>query len=62
MSRDGFPPFDRAQGALSTVEARTAEAGRGRPAPARRVYGSGEPAEEICRLKAEASKESAESE
>ena len=27
MSRDGFPPFDGAQGALSRVEARTAEAG-----------------------------------
>jgi hypothetical protein len=27
MSRDDFPPFDGAQGALSYVEARTAEAG-----------------------------------
>ena len=41
MSRDDFPPFDGAQGALSQVEARTAEAGRGRPVPARRVHGSG---------------------
>ena len=43
MSRDDFPPFDSAQGALSHVEARTAEAGRGRPVPARRVHGSGKP-------------------
>ena len=43
MSRDGFPPFGKAQGALSSVEARTAEAGRGRPVPARRAHGSGEP-------------------
>ena len=40
MSRDDFPPFGEAQGALSCVEARTAEAGRGRPVPARRLYGS----------------------
>jgi len=42
MSRDDFPPFDGAQGALSHVEARTAEAGRGRPVPVRRVHGSEE--------------------
>lgn len=55
-SRDGFPPFDMAQGALVKVEARTAEAGRGRPVPARRDHGSGQSAEEISRVKAEAIK------
>ena len=35
MSRDDFPPFGKAQGALSRVEARTVEADRGRPAPPR---------------------------
>ena len=45
MSGDDFPPFGKAQGALSSVEARTAEAGRGRPVPARRVHDSGQPLE-----------------
>jgi len=40
-SRDDFPPFGKAQGALSSVEARTAEAGRGRPVPVRRGTAAG---------------------
>jgi hypothetical protein len=47
MSRDDFPPFGNAQGALSEVEARTAEVGRGRPVPARRVHGSGKSLDSI---------------
>jgi hypothetical protein len=43
MSRDDFPPFGMAQGALSFVEARTAEAGCERPAPARRGRAASSP-------------------